>query len=117
MKEPKRYSAPAKKPAPKAPDRPWKPVVVATEKELGDAPGVLRKADVSALFAVSQGVANEDQQKRAIVAIHRIAVTGDLEYRPDDLGGDRDSAFAGGKRYVGLQLNKLITHHARYLSD
>jgi hypothetical protein len=117
LKQPKRYSQPQKKPPPKAPDRPWKPAVVASEQELADAPGVLRKADISALFAVSQGVANEDQQKRAIAAIHKIACTGDMEYRPDELGGDRDTAFAGGKRYVGLQLDKLIRHHAVYLKD
>ena len=80
-------------------------------------PGVLHPSDVAALFAVSQGVANEDQQKRAIGAIHKIAQTGDMSYRPDDMGGDRDTAFAEGKRYVGLQMAKLINHHAAYIKD
>ena len=101
----------------KPPDRPYKPVVVSGAATLRGLPGVLHPSDVSALFAVSQGVANEGQQKRAIGAIHKIASTGDMSYRPDDLGGDRDTAFAEGKRYVGLQMLKLINNHAAYLND
>ena len=101
----------------KPPDRPWKPPVITTEQHLRKVPGCIQKSDVSALFALSEGIANEEQQVRALNAIHKIACTGDMSYRPNELGGDRDTAFAEGKRYVGLQLKKLIENHAVYLKD
>lgn len=40
--------------------------------------------------------------------MYRIACVDDLSFRSDDHGGERDAAFAEGKRYVGLQMKKII---------
>lgn len=56
-----------------------------------------------------RGVASEEQQRRAMrFLVERICGAYDLEYRPAELDPDgRASAFAGGKRFVGLQLIKF----------
>ena len=61
--------------------------------------------DVSAIQALNRGDATPDQQKRALDFIVRLAGTYDLSYRPDS---DRDTAFAEGKRFVGLQIVKFL---------
>lgn len=62
-------------------------------------------AEAAALKAVSRGLASEDQQRRAFgYLVNVLCATYDLSYRP---GGDRDTAFAEGKRFVGLQLVKF----------
>lgn len=59
-------------------------------------------ADVAAIQALQRGDASPDQQRRALdYIIINLAGTYDLSYRPDS---DRDSAFAEGKRFVGLHL-------------
>lgn len=61
--------------------------------------------DAHAVQAVMYGRASEDQQKRAMAFIlNQVCGTYDLSYRPSS---DRDSAFAEGKRFVGLQMVKL----------
>lgn len=65
---------------------------------------------VYAVRAVWNGTANDGQQK--LVADWFEFLTGcgrfqDLSYRPGPTG-DRDSAFAEGKRFVGLQLLKML---------
>lgn len=51
------------------------------------------------------GRASEDQQRRAMTFIvHQLCGTYDLSYRPTS---DRDTAFAEGKRFVGLQMVKF----------
>jgi len=99
------------------PNRAWKPCVVSAEPSLRDLPGVLHTADVRALHAVACGRANADQQKRAILAVHKICQTHDISYRPDDHGGERDTVFAEGKRFVGLQMQKFIQHQSKFVSD
>lgn len=90
-----------------APWRPWKPVEVNETPVVG--PGFLNKADAMAIKAMAEGQATAEQQKRALDAIiYRVACTDDLSFRADDHGGERDGAFAEGKRYVGLQLKKLV---------
>lgn len=101
----------------KPPDRPWKPVIVSNDEWLRKMPGVLDTGDITALHACWNGTADAQQQRRALFALHKIAGTGDMSYRPDDRGGARDSAFAEGKRYVGLQMQKLIDHHSHYVQD
>jgi len=64
-----------------------------------DLPGAV------AIQAVAAGEATEDQQKLAITTIvEKICDTYDLSYSPDS---ERDTAFAEGKRFVGLQIAKL----------
>ena len=74
---------------------PWKPVTV----EL---------ADTTALQALAEGKANEGQQKRALDWIIRAAAGAyDLSFRPG-LDGDRVTAFAEGRRFVGLSIIKEL---------
>lgn len=101
----------------KPPDRSWKPVIVSNDDWLRRMPGVLDTGDITALHACWSGTADAQTQRRALLAIHKIASTGDMSYRPNDLGGERDSVFAEGKRYVGLQMQKLIDHHSHYVQD
>jgi hypothetical protein len=62
-------------------------------------------ADAQAVQSLARGQASADQQTRVLaLLINGLCGTYDLSYRPD---GDRDTAFAEGKRFVGLQLVKL----------
>ncbi|MGN6773241.1 MAG: hypothetical protein ACTHJQ_25855 [Rhizobiaceae bacterium] len=92
--------------------RPWLPVGVRQDNEtplnrLNDLE--INKADCVALQAMATGTASAEQQKRALAAILHIAGTDDMEFLPDEHGGERDSAFKAGKRHVGLQLRKLVS--------
>src|SRR3546814_12923992 len=61
--------------------------------------------DVGAIQALARGDASEDQQRRALRNIvETLAGTYDLSYRPDST---HDTAFAEGRRFVGLTLVKL----------
>lgn len=66
-------------------------------------------ADVSALQALGRGEASPDQQKRALKwLIEKAAATYDQCYRPGSEDGRRDTDFAEGRRFVGLQAVKLL---------
>lgn len=68
-------------------------------------PAVWDIADVAAVQACVNGTATAEQQKRAMQwIINQAATTYDFEYRTDG----RDHAFASGRRFVGLQINKLL---------
>lgn len=68
-------------------------------------PAKYSKAVIYALKALQAGNANEDQQIRALSwIIKEAAGTYDSEYRETD----RETAFAGGRRFVGLQVVKLL---------
>lgn len=70
-------------------------------------------ADVAALQALARGVANEGQQKRALnYIITALGMTYEHTYSPTS---ERDSAFAQGRRYVGLQIVKLVNMPAHLL--
>lgn len=87
--------------------RPWRPIEVVTSPAVG--PGVVNMADVVALKALHAGEATAEQQKRAVEAmILRVACADEMSFRADDHGGSRESDFSEGKRFVGLQLRKLI---------
>ena len=63
------------------------------------------KSIIYALKALQAGNANEEQQQRALAwVIKNAAGTYDSEYRETD----RETAFAGGRRFVGLQIVKLL---------
>jgi hypothetical protein len=90
-----------------APWRPWRPIEVNNTTVVG--PGLLNRADVAAIKAVAAGEATADQQRRAIEAItDRVACVNEQSWRADDHGGQRETDFSEGKRFVGLQLRKLI---------
>lgn len=64
--------------------------------------GAFEAASIQALAA---GTATSHQQKAALEwIIDKAAGTYDLSFSPD---GDRATAFAEGRRFVGLQLVKL----------
>lgn len=87
--------------------RSWRPVEVYP----GDraAPGLLPRHMAVAIKNVARGEATPEQQVQAIEAIIKvIACIDEQSFRADDHGGERDSVFAEGRRFVGLQLRKLL---------
>lgn len=63
-------------------------------------------ADVGSLQALARGEANAHQQQRALKwIIEAAAGTYDLSYQPDS---ERATSFAEGRRFVGLQVVKLL---------
>lgn len=75
--------------------------------------------DKDVLYAIrylQMGKATESQQKLAWDYIMYVSGAGDefqdLSFRPDELGGERATNFAEGKRFVGMTLRKLLTTHA-----
>ena len=90
------------------PWRPWRPVEVNVSTVVG--PGLLNKADALAIKMVAQGEATPEQQKRALEAIvGRIACADEQSWRADDHGGTRETDFSEGKRFVGLQVRKIVS--------
>ena len=64
-------------------------------------------ADAAAIQALRTGTATEAQQMRAIgFILEVICDRNGMSYRPG-ADGDRDTAFAEGRRYVGNQIVKL----------
>jgi hypothetical protein len=64
--------------------------------------------DIRAIKALAAGVASEGQQRIALAwIINRAAGTYDLSFRPGP-DGSRLTDFAEGKRFVGLQVVRLI---------
>lgn len=62
--------------------------------------------DVYAIKALATGTANESQQRRALNWIlNTCCGLPDSTYYPDS---ERDSAFASGKRFVGLEIVALL---------
>lgn len=73
-----------------------------------EAPPDCSDAVHMAIKALHAGNANEDQQRLALKwIIHEAAATYDLPFRPGE-GGDRDTAFACGRMFVGQQIVKQI---------
>ncbi len=65
------------------------------------------KAEVAALQALRRGEATPDQQLRALECIiSKISDRNGMSFRPG-LDGDRDTAFAEGRRFVGNQIVRL----------
>lgn len=61
--------------------------------------------DMAAIQAVMSGVATPEQQQRAITwIVHDVCGTYEFEYRTEP----RDHAFASGRRFVGLQIVKML---------
>lgn len=62
-----------------------------------------------AVKALADGSASEVQQKIAMsFIVNRICGIEDMEFRPEEFGGERASCFAGGKRFVGNQIRKWL---------
>ena len=64
-------------------------------------------ADVRAIQSLASGEATPEMQKRALdFMINKVCLTYDLSYRPES---DRETVFAEGRRFTGLQLVKLLS--------
>lgn len=64
---------------------------------------------VYAVQALAAGTAAADQQREALDwIINTVAGTYEISFRSESDGGDRETAYAEGRRFVGLQLVKLI---------
>lgn len=65
-------------------------------------------SDVAAIQALLAGTADQYQQQRALKWIIEVACgTYDLSFRPGAQEGERDTTFAEGRRFVGLNIVKL----------
>lgn len=65
-------------------------------------------ADASAIKACFAGTATAEQQIRVMdVIVRDLCRVYDMPYRPDKEGGDRDTAFACGRMFVGQEILKL----------
>ena len=65
-------------------------------------------ADAYAIKALADGTAEPEQQKRALEwIVEHAACKDELSFRPVDDGG-RNTAFGEGRRFVGLQIVKLL---------
>ena len=65
---------------------------------------------VEALQALQRGEAAPHQQKLALDwIINKACGSYDVSFRSDQDGGDRETAFAEGRRFVGLQTIKLLS--------
>lgn len=87
---------------------PWFPVVQTFPIKPEIERFALNKAEVLAIKALFAGNANSYQQQMGIKAItERISGAHDMTFRPGDDGG-RASAFAEGRRFVGLMIIRAI---------
>lgn len=63
--------------------------------------------DISAIQALARGDATQEQQSHALrFVVETLSGCYDMSYRPG-VEGERDTAFAEGRRFVGLQLVKM----------
>lgn len=69
-------------------------------------PPAYEPADINAIKGLVAGTASPEQQQRAIKwIIENACATYELSYRPTS---DRDTSFAEGRRFVGLEIVKLL---------
>lgn len=65
-------------------------------------------ADAYALQALERGEADPSMQKRALAWVIQMAAgTYEVSYR-SGADGDRETAFAEGRRFVGIEIVKLL---------
>lgn len=72
-------------------------------------PPAYTDAEAYAMQALARGEANESQQRAALdYIVNAICEYDGLSFRAGGTDGDRATAFAEGKRFVGAQIWKLI---------
>lgn len=75
-------------------------------------------ADVEAMQACARGEANEHQQKRVVDwVINKAAGAYELSFRSDADGGERETAFAEGRRFVGMQVVKAVNMSPKIIAE
>jgi hypothetical protein len=73
--------------------------------------------EAAAIHAVANGTASPEQQREAMrFIVERVSGTYQEIYCPGE-NGNRDSAYAAGKRRVGLYLVSLISTSLRNFKD
>src|SRR3989304_9366757 len=88
------------------PRAPRKPTKEALDDHAPWRPAKYDVADASAIQALVRGDATPDQQQRAVQwIVNECSGYYDISYRPGE-GGDRETAFAEGKRAGGAQIVK-----------
>ena len=66
-------------------------------------------AQIEAMKAVYRGEADAFQQRQVLDwIINSAAGAYELSFRSDADGGERETAFAEGRRFVGMQIVKLV---------
>ena len=71
-------------------------------------------ADATALQALEAGTANEHQQQRALAwIINNAACTYEVAWEPEN---ERASSFESGRRFVGLEIIKMLKLNTRVLT-
>lgn len=86
-------------------DAAWKPVDYSSR-------------EVEAVKALAAGEASAEQQRLALDwVITTAAGTYELSFRSDKDGGDRETAFAEGRRFVGMQVVKMVNMAPAMLAD
>ena len=76
------------------------------------SPYIPTKSEAFAVRALVSGKADEEQQRVFMAFFNRLSGVGDLEFRPES---DRASAFASGKRFVGMQLHRIANLSSEYI--
>jgi hypothetical protein len=71
----------------------------------GFSPPPYENADIHAFQALARGEAKPEEQRRAINWLIKAANTYEVSFHPES---ERLSAFAEGRRFVGLQIVKLL---------
>jgi hypothetical protein len=85
--------------------RPWEPPWDGSTRE----GRVEYMQKVVQLQALARGEATDIQQVEILeYLITAVCATYDLSFRPDEMGGQRASDFAEGKRFIGLQLVAML---------
>jgi len=85
------------------------------DRELAHAPAAYNKRLVHALQAMEKGEANAGQQTDILKWLLTEATRSyDMSYRPND---PTSTSFAEGRRFVGLQVVKLLKLNAAKLKD
>jgi hypothetical protein len=85
-----------------------KPIKQSLEEHSPWLPPKYELADIGAIQALARGDAPPDAQKRALRwIIESASGTYEPSYRPGP-EGERDTAFAEGRRHVGLNIVKLL---------
>ncbi len=67
-----------------------------------------KPADSNAVAALSRGAATPEQQIRAMeFIVETICMRGGMSFRPGGPEGDRNTAFAEGRRFVGNTIHRM----------
>jgi len=77
--------------------------------QMPDGPLAIEDADIFALQALQQGKANAGQQQRVLaLLLDKLCEESRMSFYPGGDDGRRASDFAEGKRWLALQIKRLL---------